>query len=155
MREAWAKPPESTEQVLHPEKYFAGESPRRVRPSVPAPPGSRLVSEGVLGELLLRTLVEEGGGPATEGWAGDSWRLWDVRGRTALAWRSEWETPRDAAEFHAALRARLARRGPPEWRSGWEVFPPSGGTRMAARHSGDSAELVSVDDDALLDRLVR
>jgi hypothetical protein len=155
MREAWTKPPESTEQVLHPEKYFAGEGPRRVRPSVPAPPGSRLVSEGVLGELLLRTLVEEGGGPATEGWAGDSWRLWDVRGRTALAWRSEWETPRDAAEFHAALRARLARRGPPEWRSGWEVFPPSGGTRMAARHSGDSAELVSVDDDALLDRLVR
>jgi len=155
MKDAWKEPPESTEQVLHPEKYFEGERPRRVRPSVPAPSGSRLVSEGVLGELLLRTLVEEGGGPATEGWAGDSWRLWDVRGRTALAWRSEWDTPRDAAEFHAALRARLARRGPPEWRSGWEVFPASGGNRMAARHSGDWAELVSADDDALLDRLIR
>jgi hypothetical protein len=155
MRDAWKEPPESTEQVLHPEKYFGGERPRRVHPSVPAPSGARLLAEGVLGELLLRTLVEEGGGPATEGWAGDSWRLWEVRGRTALAWRSEWDSPRDAAEFRAALRARLARRGPPEWRSGWEVFPAGGGNRMAARHSGDAVELVSADDDALLDRLAR
>jgi hypothetical protein len=155
MRDAWKEPPESTEQVLHPDKYFGGERPRRVHPSVPAPSGARLLAEGVLGELLLRTLVEEGGGPATEGWAGDSWRLWEVRGRTALAWRSEWDSPRDAAEFRAALRARLARRGPPEWRSGWEVFPAGGGNRMAARHSGDAVELVSADDDALLDRLAR
>ncbi|HSD66511.1 MAG TPA: hypothetical protein VLF95_07410, partial [Vicinamibacteria bacterium] len=82
LREAWKSPPESTEQVLHPGKFFAREKPRRVVPSLPAPSGSRLVSEGVLGELLLRTLVEEGGGPATEGWGGDGWRLWDVRGRT-------------------------------------------------------------------------
>ena len=155
MREAWKHPPESTEQVLHPGKFFAREKPRRVAPSLRAPSGSRLVSEGVLGELLLRTLVEEGGGPATEGWAGDSWRLWDVRGRTALAWRSEWELPKDAAEFHAALRARLSRRGAPAWRSGWEVFPAGSGNRMAARLAGDAVELASADDDALLDRLVR
>jgi len=155
MREAWQHPPESTEQVLHPDKFFARERPRRVVPSVRAPAGSRLVSEGVLGELLLRTLVEEGGGPATEGWAGDSWRLWEVRGRTALAWRSEWDLPEDAAEFHAAVRARLARRGAPTWRSGWEVFPAASGSRMAARRTGDAVELASADDDALLDRLVR
>ncbi len=155
MREAWKRPPESTEQVLHPGKFFARERPRRVVPSLRAPSGSRLVSEGVLGELLLRTLVEEGGGPATEGWAGDSWRLWDVRGRTALAWRSEWELPKDAAEFHAALRARLSRRGAAAWRSGWEVFPAGSGNRMAARLTGDAVELASADDDALLDRLVR
>ena len=155
MREAWNHPPGSTEQVLHPGKFFAREKPRRVAPSLPAPTGSRLVSEGVLGELLLRTLVEEGGGPATEGWGGDSWRLWDVRGRTALAWRSEWDLEKDAGEFHAALRARLSRRGAPAWRSGWEVFPGASGNRMAVRRTGDAVELASADDDALLDRLVR
>jgi hypothetical protein len=155
MKDAWKEPPESTEQVLHPGKYFARESPRSVRPSVDAPPGARLVSEGVLGEMLLRTLVEEGGGAATEGWAGDGWRLWDVGGRTALAWRSEWDTPGDAGEFHAALRARLARDGAGSRRSGWEVFPAAAGTRTAARHSGDWAEFVSADDEALLERLVR
>jgi hypothetical protein len=155
MREAWKRPPDSTEQVLHPGKFFAREKPRRVVPAVRAPAGSRLVSEGVLGELLLRTLVEEGGGPATEGWGGDAWRLWDVRGRTALAWRGEWDRPPDAGEFHAALRARLARRGEPTWRSGWEVFPAGDGNRMAARRTGDAVELVSADDDALLERLIR
>jgi hypothetical protein len=155
MRDAWKHPPESTEQVLHPGKYFARERPRRVGPSVPAPSGSRLVSEGVLGELLLRTLVEEGGGPATEGWGGDSWRLWDVRGRTALVWRSEWDLAQDAEEFHAALRARLARRGAPSWRFGWEVFPGASGRRQAVRRTGDAVELASADDDALLERLVR
>jgi hypothetical protein len=155
MREAWRHPPDSTEQVLHPGKYFAGEKPRRVEPSLPAPAGSRLVSEGILGEMLLRTLVEEDGGPSTEGWGGDRWRLWDVRGRTALAWRSEWDLPKDAAEFHAALRARLSRRGTPTWRSGWEVFPGGSGNRMATRRAGDAVELASADDDALLDRLVR
>jgi hypothetical protein len=77
-----------------------------------------------------------------------------VRGRTALAWRGEWDRPQDAAEFHAALRARLSRRGEPAWRSGWEVFPAGGGNRMAARRTGDAVELASADDDALLERFV-
>jgi hypothetical protein len=78
-----------------------------------------------------------------------------VRGRTALAWRSEWDLPKDAEEFHAALRARLSRRGTPTWRSGWEVFPGGSGNRMATRRAGDAVEIASADDDALLDRLVR
>ena len=108
----------------------------------------------MLGELLLRTLVENAGEAATEGWGGDGWRLWDVRGRTALAWRSEWDSAGDAEEFHAALRARFARRGAPSSRAGWEVFPGRGGRRFAVRRAGDAVDLVSADDGALFDRLV-
>jgi hypothetical protein len=154
LREAWRHPPESTEQVLHPEKFFAREEPLRVVPALPPPPGSRLESEGVLGELLLRTLVEEGGEAAAEGWGGDGWRLWDVGGQTALAWRSEWDSPKDAGEFHTALRARLARRGAPSWHSGWEVFPGAGARRLAVRRAGDAIELASADDATLLFRLI-
>jgi hypothetical protein len=154
LRDAWGHPPESTEQVLHPAKFFAREEPQRVVPSLVPPPSARLVSEGVLGELLLRTLVEEGGEAAAEGWGGDGWRLWDVGGQTALAWRSEWDTPKDAGEFHTALRARLARRGVPSWHSGWEVFPGAGGRRLAVRRAGDAIELASADGVVLLDRLI-
>jgi hypothetical protein len=153
LRAAWARPPESTEQVLHPAKFFERERPRAVVPRVPPPPGARLVSEGVLGELLLRTLVEEDGGKATEGWGGDGWRLWDVGGRTALAWRSEWDGPADAAEFHAALRARFARRGGASSRAGFEVFAGPDGRRFALRREHDAVELLSADDAALLARL--
>jgi hypothetical protein len=154
VRQAWGRPPESTEQVLHPGKFFERERPRPVSPTVAPPRGARLVSEGVLGELLLRTLVEEEGGPATEGWGGDGWRLWDVGGRTALAWRSEWDRPADAGEFHAALRARFSRRGPGSAQGGFEVFTGGGGRRFALRRAGDAVELLSADDPGLLSRLI-
>jgi hypothetical protein len=154
LREAWGRPPQSTEQVLHPAKFFSREAPRVVTPPIPAPRGARLLSEGVLGEMLLRTLVEGAGEAATDGWGGDGWRLWDVRGRTALAWRSEWDSVSDAGEFHAALRARFAQHGTASSRAGWEVFPATGGRRFALRRAGDAVELLSADDAALFDRMV-
>jgi len=154
LREAWGRPPDSTEQVLHPGKYFAREQPLAVTPAVPAPPGSRLLSEGVLGELLLRTLLEDGAEPAAEGWGGDRWRLWDVGGRTALAWRSEWDTPADAAEFHTALRARFGRHRRGQERGGWEVFASAAGPHFGIRRSGMAVELVSADGPAALDGLL-
>jgi hypothetical protein len=123
-------------------------------PAVAAPRGARLVSEGVLGELLLRTLVEGEAGPATEGWSGDGWKLWDVGGKTALAWRSEWDRPADAAEFHAALRSRFAPRLPSQEQGGFEVFSGEHGRRFAVRRAGDAVELLSADDAGLLERLV-
>jgi len=154
LREAWGRPPQSTEQVLHPAKFFSREKPRAVAPVVGAPPGARLVSEGVLGEMLLRTLVEGAGEAATEGWGGDGWRLWDLGGRTALAWRSEWDLAADAGEFHAALRARFARYGAPASRAGWEVFRGGGGRAFATRREGEAVDLVSADDGAVFDRLI-
>jgi hypothetical protein len=154
IREAWDRPPRSTEQVLHPGKYFSRERPRVVAPAVGAPPGARLVSEGVLGEMLLRTLVENAGEAATAGWGGDGWRLWDVGGKTALAWRSEWDLPADAGEFHVALQVRFARHGAPVSRAGWTVFHAVAGRRFALRRAGDAVELVSADDEALFDRII-
>jgi uncharacterized membrane protein len=155
IRDAWARPPESTEQVLHPEKFFAREPARPVAPRL-APPGEgRLLSEGVLGELLLRTLVGEDGEGAAEGWGGDGWRLWDVRGQTALLWRSEWDTSAAATAFDARLRERFAReRGPGTPRGAWLVFSGEGGWQFALRRDGDAIELASADASALLATLL-
>src|SRR4029453_19272626 len=108
LRAAWDRPPRSAEQVLHPEKYFADERPRVVEPP-PAPSGSTLVAEGVLGELLMRTLLE-GQESAAAGWGGDAYRLWDTGGGALLVWRTVWDGPEDGREFAAALAARFARR---------------------------------------------
>jgi uncharacterized membrane protein len=155
LRDAWGNPPVSMEQVLHPERYFAGEVPRTVSPSVTAPSGARVLSDGVLGELFLRTLLGDGAEAAAEGWGGDSWRLWDVGGRTALAWRSEWDTTRDADEFWAALRSRFVlRHGAASARAGWDVFGAAGERVFALRRDGDAVSLVSADDVSLLDEML-
>ncbi len=147
MRDAWAQPPESMEQVLHPSRYFAGEPPRRVAPALAGPAGARLLSEGTFGELLVRSLLEPGGEAAAEGWGGDGWRLYDTAGRTLLLWRSEWDTPSDAYEFAGVLRDRFARRTTREpSRDGCEVFRNASGWLFAICSRPDAVELVSSDD---------
>jgi hypothetical protein len=147
LRDAWANPPASTEQVLHPSRFFAREAPRRVTPRLAPPTGAWQLSEGTLGELLLRSLLEPGGEGAAEGWGGDGWRLYDAGSRTLLLWRSEWDTAADAREFQAALRARFERRATREpARDGFELFRNASGFLFAIRAEGDAVELVSGDD---------
>jgi hypothetical protein len=137
--------------VLHPDRYFAAEPPRRVTPAIAGPPGSWLLCEGTLGELLLRTLVEPGAEAAAEGWGGDTYRLYEASSRTLLVWRSEWDSPRDAREFADALRARFARRATREpARDGFELFRNGSGFLFAIRAEADAVELVSGDDPVLV-----
>jgi hypothetical protein len=147
LRQAWARPPASTEQVLHPEKYFAGEEPRA--PSLPyAPPSGRLINEGVLGEMLTRTLLGEGSDAAAAGWGGDLFRVFDVAGRTLLVWASAWDTVADAREFAEAVRARFrVRHGPPRVERGFHVFA-SGEWRFALVEQPGRVLLLSSDDAA-------
>jgi hypothetical protein len=150
LRAAWTAAPQSSEQVLHPEKYFAKEAPRAVDPG-PAPAGATLLQEGVLGEAFVGTLLGEGSEAARAGWGGDSFRTWDVAGRTLLAWRSVWDSPADAREFQQALAAAIGRRGVGQpdrlgfhlqaadpWTVAWRVEPDGGVTML----SGNDAAVV-------------
>ncbi|UQA57851.1 hypothetical protein [Polyangium aurulentum] len=105
--------PVSTEQVLHPEKYIAGEMPVAVRAPAP-PPGYRLVASEPLGELQTRVVLERciyqaGAAAAAAGWGGDRYSLFTgPAGEVALLWSTAWDTENDAAEFSRALSANPA-----------------------------------------------
>jgi len=146
LRAAWSQPPVSTEQVLHPEKFFAREAPQAVEIAY-QPAGATPVYEGVLGEVLIRTLLGGEADAAAAGWGGDRFRLWDVGGKSLLVWRSTWDTPTDLVEFRQALAARLAaERTPAGERGPFRVFaaPP---WRFAAGEVGGAALFVSSDDE--------
>lgn len=110
------RPPDSTQQILHPEKYFAG-----VAPSSPPLPefrekGSyRVLAEGSIGELdhiiLLRQFAGQDDAEAVaQHWKGGRYRLWEHRkqpGKTVLAYSSEWAGPGAAAEFFRLTRSIL------------------------------------------------
>jgi hypothetical protein len=115
---AFAKPPASTEQVLHPEKYLSGEAPIAVAVSknlaAALGPGWTATAQDTLGELMLRTWLVTGGLPladataAAAGWGGDRIQLLTgPGGEAALAIASTWDTPADAAEFAAAARRAI------------------------------------------------
>ena len=100
--------PLSTEQVLHPQKYRAGERPLPVERAAPPGPRWKRAAHGTIGEFDTAELVRTSDSPlraarAAEGWGGGRYDLWQRGDRSvlALAWR--WDTRRDAAEFAAAL----------------------------------------------------
>lgn len=122
----FATPPASSEQVLHPERFLAGDAPVAVTlPDVPAPRGTSVVHEDTIGELELRiwlTIANDDAVStrAAEGWGGDRVRIWaSPDGATdAFLWVTTWDTDRDAAEMDTAaravastLRAEVSRRG--------------------------------------------
>lgn len=117
---AFTNPPDSTEQVLHPDKYVHREQPIKVSiaSGVPETLGSgwSAVGQDTLGELVLRIWLTEGGvlpvgaRTATAGWGGDRVALYrGPGGATAMLVRSEWDTAADAAEFAAAARTAVAK----------------------------------------------
>jgi len=106
---AWQQPPQSTEQILHPEKYQAGESLEFLDlPSLAdvLPPGWLLTRDGVMGEWLIgqylrQRLNGETAGLAASGWNGDRYALYanpDDDG-WVMVWRTAWDSPEEAAEF--------------------------------------------------------
>ncbi len=114
-----ARPPRSTEQILHPEKYYAKpENPLRIQLGALAPylrSEWRLAEETTLGELTIRILAERFVGRAralgiAAGWDGD--RVWAATNGDAIAlvWLTAWDTEEDATEFFTAWRAIVATR---------------------------------------------
>ena len=116
--------PASTEQIIHPEKYDAGEDPVEV--SVPDPTallgsGWAEIDRNVMGELFLRSYLEGGldretAAAAAAGWGGDEFLLletptWD----DALIIYSIWDTEEEAIEFAEAFRAHGQAANGQEW----------------------------------------
>ncbi len=116
--DAHARPPASTEQVLHPERYIAGEQPIAVElPDLPAlsEAGWTAHEEDSLGELetsIYFGLARQGAErdeSAAEGWGGDRLRVYrDEGGDTAVVWFTVWDDAGEAREAEAAARAVLA-----------------------------------------------
>jgi hypothetical protein len=114
-----ALPPRSTEQVLHPEKYFVvPEYPLAVHIGGLNPylkGGWRVVEETTLGELITRILVE-GSLPTADaarvaaGWDGDRLIALARDDEVALVWLTAWDTEDDARDFFETYAAILAGR---------------------------------------------
>ncbi len=123
-------PPASTEQILHPEKYFVDrDTPSLVELADLSLPRDAaafgFLARGKLGEAILLASLLHAGGPggdaldeeparrAAAGWDGDAWIVYSKPGgELALVWATTWDSPEDAREFaEAAAAAAALRRG--------------------------------------------
>jgi hypothetical protein len=117
---AFARPPRSTEQILHPELYFADDAPVPIAASVPrALPGFAIAHSTVWGELGFGLWLRSHGADelaadeAAAGWGGDRVivlaRPGNRRpGKAVGVARTEWDSEADAIEAAEAAGKALA-----------------------------------------------
>jgi hypothetical protein len=120
--EAFTKLPQSTEQILHPEKYFVYEAPVNVSlPDVRNLLGSnwKRLDYDVNGEWSYYLILDEflkspsESRRAAAGWAGDRYAVYEGKsGEIFLAQLTAWDTENDAREFFDAYVKRTERRYP-------------------------------------------
>jgi len=114
-----AYPPQSTEQILHPEKWLAHEGPATIVwpdfARVPALRDWQLLDDDVVGEIQWRIIFNAQGlqgeaEAAAAGWDGDRYAVFKRKGsdETLLLLRTSWDSEAEATQFVTAYRRALA-----------------------------------------------
>ncbi len=116
--EVFRKPPVSTQQILHPQKYFSGVIP--TQPDLPQPhlpKGYKSLVGGSLGELEHAIMLEQYSGKHRAADLAPHWRgcAFDLEenkkaGRVVLLYAVEWDSEDAARQYFAAYRAQLAKK---------------------------------------------
>jgi hypothetical protein len=147
---AYEAPPESTEQIIDPDKWDPREVPDRV--DVPDLAGAlgdgwEEVDSTPIGQAAIEITLEhfgvsaEDAGSAGEGWGGD--RAVIASGPDdafAVAWRLAWDSPSDADEFLAAYETVVDELAFPA-----SVTELAGGEILVAHASTDALLAQTVD----------
>jgi len=109
-------PPQSSEQILHPEKYFARDEPVRIDfDALEAQPEFadwNVLDSNVIGEFQWRLIFGEFGMKAraagiASGWDGDRYAVLEKDGRRMTLFATRWDSEGEATEFEQAYRELL------------------------------------------------
>ena len=150
LNDAYEHPPQSTEQILHPEKYRKLPDPPTVIDLGRLEPGHgwEEVGRNVIGEMQLGVLLRRHGGKRiAAGWDGDRFAVFDGKdGKLAVVWLTTWDTEDDARDFaRQYTRFQTTKMG--EGVSSPEAFPdairrPHDGILYAVERRGKDVAVV-------------
>ena len=123
VNEAYKKPPVSSEQILHPEKYFKKiDEPTAIKlPNLKKMLGRewRVLDDNVMGELNTQILFDIHLGKwsskkPSAGWDGDRYNVLEniKDGSYIFVWESVWDSEKDADEFYTAYNRIIEKKYP-------------------------------------------
>ena len=124
---AWQRLPESTEQIIHPEKFLSHERPLSIAVPEP-PPGSKMalsfhdvLGEESLGILFQEWLPRKPAAAAAEHWGGDRVAVFRDGPRVAVAVHVRYDTEEAASLGFSAARAGVQPSSDPSVAKGKSV----------------------------------
>ncbi|MEM2969509.1 MAG: hypothetical protein QXR63_01075 [Candidatus Bathyarchaeia archaeon] len=108
---AYGNPPTTTEQIMHPEKYFADEASKEVEAPVITEEGWQRVKSERFGEYFILVMLEKWvpneAVKAAEGWGGDNFTYYERGNDYLLTWNITWDSQEDASEFSISFQAMM------------------------------------------------
>ncbi len=118
LAKVYSNPPVSTEQIIHPEKYIAGEKPVEVNIDENFFKDKKysFIKKDTLGEFFLfnyflEYLGEDESKEASSGWGGDKSVIFsDKNDNTIMLYKSSWDTTNDANEFFESYKNSIKSR---------------------------------------------
>ena len=129
---AYARPPQSSAEILHPDLYLANPAfqPVKVVFTEMGIAGQSPYFTNTAGEIgtyiaLRSWLKSDEATTASEGWAGDRYAIWPgVEGiGDHVFWKTVWRTGKDAQEFYNLMRRVLMQRFSIPWRKEYDALP--------------------------------
>jgi hypothetical protein len=148
--DAYDQVPESTAQILHPEKYLAEprERPTRIRFSGEDAFARKSVFRNTLGEigiqlLFTRWIDEMTGRSIANGWQGDRYVAFRTGGASSIVWKTEWRSENDAREFVEGLGRYISMR----------YGEKPGNRRIIRERSGKSVLFIDAANEMFLRKL--
>jgi hypothetical protein len=143
--EVFTHPPQSTQEILHPEAYFAGKGPSmpdapELMPLLGKQAGQfRVLTDGALGEfdfsaLLRQYTTEREGAAAANHLRGASFKLYEHKREKypVLAFTTEWDSPEAARTFLELYRRVLKGK--------WKKLEVSSESESVISGSGDTGK---------------
>lgn len=147
---AFANPPASTEQILHPEKFLSGEQPVDVQVndfSGALGDDWTVWDTNTFGEYQIRVILQntsmsdQQAEVAASGWGGDTYVVAGTDDIDAIHWVTAWDTEQDANEFARAWALREAER--------WGVDPVFVDANTIEFHTDDAFARITLDGDTV------
>ena len=111
VEEAYKNPPNTTEQIMHPEKYFAQEDAQSVE--APSITGDwNLKKTDRFGECFILVMLDnwistDEAEQAAEGWGGDNFAYYERDDDFLFTWNIAWDSKDDAHEFYIAFQEMM------------------------------------------------
>ena len=108
VNKAYLNPPNTTEQIIHPEKYFGQEDALNVETSFVTGDWN-LTKTDIFGEyfifVILDNWISESKAELTaEGWGGDIFNYYESDDDFLFTWNIAWDSSEDAYDFYVAFQ---------------------------------------------------
>ncbi len=154
VNEAYANPPNTTEQVMHPEKYFAQEDAQPAE--APSITGEwNLTKTERFGEYFILVMLDKwistsDAEKAAEGWGGDNLSYYEKEDKYFFTWNITWDSKNDAQEFYLAFQKMMDKTAEPlaenENYSYWSAY----GRYISIQWNENSTLIVSSDNATIV-----